>query len=222
MIRIGPAYQASMPPQIQLASPPRTPYSPSADIDAFLRRCAVFGLPAAFAGSDGAREELCIETLRSCHLDEDRAICDLRSLHYENRYDKTPPAVKQKHRPTKGKAREDKSIPRAGDCVFLRSPPDQKPYIALIEKAYANGTLTCRWFYRHADLHPTCMTATAPSDFELFLSPVRNKNGADKVIGRCTVTATANGKTHFCRSLYMPKTRTIVATRLVRELQTRV
>ncbi len=107
-----------------------------------------------------------------------------------------------------------------GDCVFLRSPPNQPPYVALIEKVHANRTLTCRWFYRHVDLDAACKAATVASPFELFLSPTRNKNSFDTVLGRCTVGTTDNGSSYFCRSVYLPKTRTIVATRRVRELQT--
>ena len=210
MVRVGPAYQASVSP---LPHHRRTP-EPSAvpSVGAFLRRCALSGI--AFAGSDGAREELCIETLASCDFDEDRAMRALSSGPHVNRYDHPPPSPDRHTTKAKGAVRE-------GDCVFLRSPPNQEPYVALVEKAHANGSLTCRWFYRHADLDPACMSATDPSPLELFLSPVRNRNDADKVLGLCAVGALPNGKTHFCRSMYIPQTRRIVATRRVRALQAR-
>ena len=84
------------------------------------------------------------------------------------------------------------------------------------------GTITCRSFYRHADLDEACMAATSCCPLELCLSPVRDKNRVEMVLGKCTVAATPNQKSYFCRSMYLPATRTIVATRRIRELQSRV
>jgi hypothetical protein len=207
MIRIGTNYQAEIPQQ--RGNAPRkereTRDVETTKIDAFLRRCAVLGLPPAFTGSNGAREEIRIEALRANELDEDRAVSALRAPH-ANRYDDHEQHV----RPNRV---------NVGDCVFLRAPPGGEPYIALIEKQHANGTITCRWFYRHADLDEACMAATSACPLELFLSPVRDKNRVEMVLGKCTVVPKPNGRSYFCRSLYLPATRTIVAARRVREIQ---
>ena len=215
MVRIGSEYQASVPelPACRNEAPDTAVDPLGVVVDSFVRRCVALGLPPAFSGSQGAREELCIEALRRCAFDEASAIRDL-SAPCANRYDREP------ERHTDRPARRKKGALRPGDCVLLRAPPGMEPYVALIERAHANGTFTCRWFYRHADLHPACCAAaTAPCHLELFLSPLRNRNGADKILGRCTITATPTGKGLFCRSLYLPHTHTIVATSRVRALQ---
>jgi hypothetical protein len=219
MVRVGSPYQASVLPDfselVVVDSSDTSSDTSSSDtsrVASFLRRCAALGLPPAFSGSQGAREELCIEALRRCAFDEANAILDL-SAPCANRYDIEP--ERHTDRPTRRK----RGALRAGDCVLLRPPPGMEPYVALLERVHADRSVTCRWFYRHADLHPTCAATTAPSHLELFLSPLRNRNGADKVLGRCTVAATPTGKKLFCRSLYLPHTHTIVATSRVRALQ---
>ena len=210
-----------IPPQTNEPAPRRereTRAVESTQIDAFLRRCAVLGLPPAFTGSNGAREEACIEALRVSEFDEDRAALALRAPH-ANRYDDR----EERRKRTRGGV-QPSGVKRAkvGDCVFMRGPPNVPPYVALIEKEHANGTITCRWFYRHADLDAACMAATAACPLELYLSPVRDKNRVEMVLGKCTVAATPNGESYFCRSLYLPETRTIVGTTRVTELQRRV
>ena len=216
MVRVGSPYQANVPDLPDFSErgqvDPERAVVDNSSVTSFLRRCAALGLPPAFTGSHGAREELCAETLRRCGFDEASAIREL-SVPCANPYDREP------ERHTDRPARRIKGALRAGDCVLLRPPPGAEPYVALVEGVHANGTLTCRWFYRHADLHPACAATTASSHLELFLSPVRNRNDADKVLKRCTVTAAPTGKRLFCRALYMPHTHTIVATSRVRALQ---
>ena len=211
MSRIGAAFQAEIPPQTSEPAPRRereTRAVEAAQIDAFLRKCAALRLPPAFAGSNGAKEEVCIEALRASEFDEDRAVLALRAPH-ANRYDDRDER--------RGRVRPgDATRVKVGDCVFLRAPPKVPPYVALIEKEHANGTITCRWFYRNEDLDSACAASASP--LELYLSPVRDKNRVEMVLGKCDVAATPNGKSYFCRSLYIPATRTIVTGR-VRELQ---
>ena len=186
-------------------------------------------LPHGFVGSEGAREEECLETLHACGFDAEAALDALRAPSYAclNRY--APPSATSVREPAYNErlaARETRlnvgafgANVRAGDCVYLRSDTSALPYIALVEGVTADK-VTCRWFYRYSDLPASARRSVGSSDLELFLSPVCDVNSVLAVAGLCHVSARpGDGTAHFCRSRYDPYATKIVATARVKDKQ---
>lgn len=112
-------------------------------------------------------------------------------------------------RPKRGAAKSDSdsdnnSVPgeyvhvQVGDCVLMDSGDPDDAFVALVSSVQRSqnvdkepGTFTAQWYYKVSDVRPEvrALIRGGVLEGEVFLSPHKDKNSLDAVLGLCNVVS---------------------------------
>jgi hypothetical protein len=85
-----------------------------------------------------------------------------------------------------------------GDCILMDSGDNETFYVALVHAIHSHGTskknpgeFTAQWYYQPRDLRKETLAIIQDQLFpnEVFLTPHRDKNSMDAIIGLCNVVS---------------------------------